>query len=279
MNIRIIVALVCFIFFYTSVMAQDKSVPSSGPTVFTKEEAEDPKFPDSLSHIVVKFVENNGEVLRGEFKTRFSFAIFEFKVLPNGRGGFGKTSSKDRIEFITQEEFLRKLKEDMWLIQYREISGQKFIYQASQIKSIQSLAGSFAQDPNDNYQTVEMVEFWHALKVKAVDAKELDLNTMVFSWRVMIPVSETMGRVVETGKFKISPYCVFDGMAKKSGNKASGLILQLSFDYFKNNLTKHIWTVFYSSYNPYDPNSNESLNLALRIVTQVQEDSLTPKTP
>lgn len=135
-------------------------------------------FYENLSIIPIKFLSKskNNETLTGLFVNPMvaDFRRFEFKLTPEKKDEKGLFFQVDGEweEEIGRKVFLKKFKNDFWLVMYLVNNRENIICEAHQFKDWEALRASYAQGKGSHL--VDIPKFWENLKVKLVYFYNLD---------------------------------------------------------------------------------------------------------
>lgn len=248
-----------------------------------------PAFWENLSHLPVQFTNRHKEsgILVGQFISSevFDFTRIEFKLTPENKkeeGLFFQVDG-DWEEEISRKAFLKKFKNDLWVVSYLTVGKENVICEAHQVKNWQSLVVSYAQgSKNFNIKTPA---FWNNLKAVPVyfnEVKEDNAfwlfiqelgNASVPEYAEPIRLQNgklvnkyqkfsngALGIVLDHDFFTIDKNCVFHVMEKKdprliqipkikmtqfalNGRKIR--VRPVDRDYFNKNALQKPWLCFY----------------------------------
>ena len=107
-----------------------------------------PAYFDNLSYLPVKFISRHkeSEMLVAQFTSPIIFAAnqIKFKLVPETKGETGLffRVNGEWEEEISRKNFLKKLKEDFWVVSYLTIDKDKVICNAHQFKNWLALQAS-----------------------------------------------------------------------------------------------------------------------------------------
>jgi len=139
-----------------------------------------PAFWDNLMHLPVQFInwQKKENILTGQFASPAIFSANQvvFRLLQedkDGQGSFFEIDDEWEKE-MSRKSFLKKIKQDFWVVSYLTINNEKVICEAHQFKTWQSLEISYAQGVK-NY-SVKVLEFWQNLRVTPVYFIEIREN-------------------------------------------------------------------------------------------------------
>lgn len=235
------------------------------------------KFWNSQGIVPVRFIDKDedGVRLMARFESKHMLERMEF-VLPLEREHAFYQIHGDWQEEISRQTFLKKFKNDFWLVTYlypEEQGGDLIICNVQQVKDWEALRGSFAQDFQDMTKTIDTLAFWQNIRMKPVFFS--DLSGERAKWLFLKKINEQSppvktddssgsdgiqpdiarlkdgGRVLilDRGTFSIDKNCVFFVLRVRNPlirvgdiiGKSKMMYRQISRAYFFENVSTSLW--------------------------------------
>ncbi len=249
-----------------------------------------PDFWKGLSMIPIQFVKKeDDDHLIGLFISETTVEQMKF-ILPaiNPKRAFFESSGGWENE-ISRRQFLKKFKEDLWLVAYLADRGN-IICEAHQVKNWESLRVSYAHEQDNILSDINTKKFWLNMKVMPVFFDKILANQA--HWFFLVPANELpkdyvsegdvlseendarahssfkardgiVFKALDKGIFIISKDSVFHTLELKKSRQILKIIVtktkirakSISQDYFVENFNKSFWMCYY------DKDTNKILHM------------------